>query len=242
MRKCWICGEEATVFPEIFQAGKEYWRYKDYGAHPTEYLESKRQRGYCALCAEKEEKRRQAEKKEYVRLKKSLMFERAVRLLERQPLDIYDYEEAIKAVGEYAEESPDKFDSADEIIAAIILVDNELDTKIHPKVGKYEVDFMLPTLKIVLEVDGYLHAGRLYFDNERDKAIRNELGHEWEIVRIKTEYLEKNAELLVEAIKTIKNEKQKLRAAYGGELPEWYSKREKAKRPKKQAYGDELLL
>ena len=109
------------------------------------------------------------------------------------------------------------------------------------KIGKYRVDFLIPSLKIVLEIDGVTHADRLYYDRDRDKYIREELGKEWEVVRIKTEYVEQNAEMLVEAIKSIRREKQKLRAEYGGALPEWFAG-EKPKRPKKKRYGDDSLL
>ena len=170
------------------------------------------------------------------------MLERAIRSLEHQNLDIYDYEEAIKAVGEYARENLEKFDSSDEMIAAIVLIENELNITIGKRVGKYKVDFYIPALKAILEVDGDRHAGKHYYDNERDMELRRILGNEWEIVRIKTEYIEQQADLLVEAIKSIIAEKKKLREQNNGFLPEWYSKREFAKKPKKQMYGDELLL
>ena len=54
--------------------------------------------------------------------------------------------------------------------------------------------------------------------------------------------LNENAPALVDAIKAVKAEKQKLRQQNNGLLPDWYSKREFAKKPKKQDYGDEFLL
>ena len=64
---------------------------------------------------------------------------------------------------------------------------------------------------MVFEVDGFLHEKNLYADNERDKEIRKILGADWEVVRIKTKYLEQNAEMLVEAIKAVRDEKKRLR-------------------------------
>lgn len=56
------------------------------------------------------------------------------------------------------------------------------------------------------------------------EAIRSELGKEIEIVRISTKYIEQNAELLVEAIKSIRAERQKIRRQNYGILPEWYKR------------------
>lgn len=230
-RKCWICGKEATVFPLYDRLSFEYRDRDSY------------QRGYCETCAKEKAKSDKEKKAEYIRLKKELMFERAIKLMEHQKqIDIYDYEEAIKAVQDFNLENLDKFDSADEIIAAIVLINNRISVNVQKKIGKYTVDFYIPKLEIILEVDGHEHAKRTYYDNERDKELRRILGGDWEIVRIKTEYLEQNAKELVTAMKAIKEEKQKLRAQNNGLLPDWYSRREFAKKPKKDVYGDELLL
>jgi very-short-patch-repair endonuclease len=115
-----------------------------------------------------------------------------------------------------------KFDSAHEIVAAVILIHNEVRTKTQYKVGAYRVDFYLPELKIVLEIDGERHRHKKQHDNERDIFIRKELGSDHEIIRVKTERIEENAELLVEAIKSIKEERQELRKKNFGCLPTWY--------------------
>ena len=231
MRKCWNCGKAATVFPPVY-----------FMAYGGAYRDEKQQRGYCEECAKAVAEQHAADKLEYLRLKKKLMFERAVRTLEHQKLDIYEYKDAIDAVQDYAMSNLEKLDSSDEMIAAIILVDNELQTTIGKSIGRYKVDFFIPELKAILEVDGERHSGKLYYDNERDIEIRKTLGQEWEIVRIKTEYIEENAEMLVEAIKAIVAEKKKLREQNNGLLPDWYSKREFAKKPKATKYGDEILL
>lgn len=230
-KKCWSCGKDATEFPPVY--------FMTYGGA---YRDEKQQRGYCEECFKKYNTELQEKKKLYARLKKELMVERAVRTLEHQNLDIYEYQEAIEAVSDFVAEQPEKVDSADEVIAAIILVHNLIDVELQKKVGKYVVDFFIPSMKIVLEVDGERHRGSVYYDNERDKEIRRTLGASWEVVRIKADYLEENAPALMEAIESIKAEKQRLRKENNGFLPDWYSKREFAKKPKKQDYGDELLL
>lgn len=232
MKTCWCCDKEAVIFPPVY--------FMAYGGM---YRDEKQQRGYCEECAKLVAKQHLEDKEEYLRLKKKLMFERAVRMLEHQNLDIYEYKDAIKAVEEYSSEHIEKFDSSHEMVAAIILVDNELGTVIGKSIGNYRVDFFIPELHAVLEIDGETHRSKLYYDNERDIELRKILGSNWEIVRIKTEYIEQNAELLIEAIKAIITEKKKLRSQNNGLLPDWYSKREFAKKPKKpNDYGDELLL
>lgn len=197
--KCWNCGSD-----------KIYTSMTD-GFRTTIGLENHQSRSFCKSCYEALERERESDLKEYIRLKTKLEIERAVRKLERQDLDIYDYKEAIEAVKDFATENPQKFDSSDEIIAAIILAENEVETHIHYRVGNYELDFYLPELKAVLEVDGFLHKHHKERDSKRDREIRYHLGEDVEIVRIPTKYIEENAELLVEAIKTIRKAKQEKR-------------------------------
>ena len=230
-KTCWSCGKEATEFPPVYFM---VWN--------GTFRDEKQQRGYCKDCFEQYKKDMYEKKRQYARLKKELMMERAVRSLEHQKLDIYDYEEAIKAVQDFITEKPEKVDSAPEIIAAVILIQNRIDITLQQKIGKYTVDFYIPSMKTVLEIDGERHRGKLYYDNERDIELRKMLGADWEIVRIKADYLNENAPALVDAIKAVKAEKQKLRQQNNGLLPDWYSKREFAKKPRKQDYGDELLL
>ena len=146
---------------------------------------------------EEEEK---AELKEYIRLKKKSMFLRACYILEKQKTDMYEYKEAIDIVEEFIKENPDKVDSAYEVLAAIVLVHNKIHAKMQQKVGKYQVDFMLPELLTVLEIDGDRHKHRKKYDNNRDRKIKELLGPHWEVVSIKTEYLDQNAKALPKAI------------------------------------------
>lgn len=231
MKTCWNCDKEAVIFPPVYYNAYGTVRYEKY------------QRGYCEQCAKIVEDQHSEAKRVYLVLKKKLMLERAIRTLEHQNLDIYEYKDAIKAVEEFSSEHSEKFDSSHEMIAAIILADNEINMAIGKTIGNYRVDFCLPKLKAILEIDGERHRSNMYYDNERDIELRKFLGSDWEIVRIKTEYLEQNAEMLVEAIKAIISEKKKLRSQNNGLLPDWYSKREFSKKPKKpKDYGDELLL
>ena len=154
-------------------------------------------------CKKKTETEYDALKEEYVRLKKEVMFENAIETLEGQSINIYDYKEAIDAVHDYIKDNPDKFDSSYEVIAAIVLIYNRVQCKPQAPVGRYRVDFMLPDEYVVLEIDGERHKNNKYRDSERDRAIKEELGEHWEIIRIDTDLLKTNAKELVKAIRKI---------------------------------------
>lgn len=201
MLKCWICGKDGEEHRKV---GERDPIFRD-----VVPFDKESQRCYCKECFDRVTKEYKDDVNEYMRLKKKLMFERAVRILERQSLNIYDYQEAIQAVEEFATEHPDKFDSAYEMVAAIILVDNEIPCKLQHKIGKYQCDFYIPSMKVLLEIDGERHKYKKMADTKRDAEIMRTLGNAWNIVRINTDYLDQKADLLVEAIKTILKERKK---------------------------------
>ena len=204
MMKCWNCGEATVEHNYVYD-------FSGFGLPEDDPLKIKQgvPRHYCKKCYAQISEQYKKDTQEYVRLKKKLMFERAVRIMERQPLDIYDYKDAILAVEEFATEHPDKFDSSYEMIAAIVLVDNEISCKMQYKIGKYQCDFYIPAMKVVLEIDGDRHKHRAGYDSIRDEAIKKLLGPGWNVVRIKTEYLDQKADLLLEAINAVVNERIK---------------------------------
>lgn len=188
---CWICGKEATKTRDLAYADKYMI---------LQPIKKYQQRCYCDECFKKVMDEMLADKREYVRLKKKMMFERAVNILEHQKMNIYKYQEAIKAVQEYAAENPDKFDSSYEMIAAIILIYHRIECKLQQKIGRYQVDFVLPVEHIILEIDGERHKHRKAYDSERDAFIKAELGGDWQIMRISTECLDMHANRLIKAI------------------------------------------
>lgn len=128
------------------------------------------------------------------------MLKKAISLLENQHTNMYEYKEAIEVVEDFVEDNIDKIDSSYEALAAIILVQNRIYSQMQYKVGAYQVDFLLPDLMAVLEIDGERHRQRKAYDSKRDKEIKDILGSHWEIIRISTDYLEQNAKKLPEAI------------------------------------------
>lgn len=209
---CWECGKKEGTKQFLLKEKAEIVGYD---------IISKR--WYCEECYDRIAQERKDDLKEYLRLKMKMMNERAIKILERQDVDIYEYQEALKVVGQVAEEDPDKFDSSHEMVAAAIIINNEIPVKVHHMIAGYEVDFFIPSLKVVLEIDGELfHRGKAKQEKKRDEKVRTELGAGYEVIRIDTKYIEQNAEILVEALETIRAERQKLRRNNYGMLPDCY--------------------
>ena len=247
--KCWDCGREGATRTygldmaidtnDLYQSLRDRVKEKE---EESWFDGGPRARYFCEACYEKRNKELQEMRERYACLKKRLMLERAIKMFEKQAIDIYEYQDIIEDMYEYVSENPDKFDSSHEMIAAIVLVDNAIKAKQQYKIGNYRVDFYVPEYKIVLEIDGQLHKNNLYRDNQRDLKIRETLGSDWEVVRISTKYIEQNARSLVDAMLAVKKEKQKIRSQHHGFLPDWYSDREKAKRKRSVKVGDDHLF
>lgn len=191
--ECWICGKEAT---KTLATKWEYgmWEYRKM---------SQRVRCYCDECAEKVKEQRKADEEEYIRLKKKQMFNTALDTLESQNVMIYKLRPAIDKVEEYLTANPDKFDSSYEVLTAIILINAGIKFQMQKKILRYQVDFYIPSHKVILEIDGDRHKHRKTYDRERDDRILEEIGLEWNIIRIQTDNLDKNAIRLVKAVDAV---------------------------------------
>lgn len=186
---CWICGKTATTTRPVFDG---------FGWHTPK--PSKYHRCYCSECLKEVERTESEERKLYIKLKKREMFRKAVKILESQRTDMYEYKEAIEVVQDFLEDNVDKFDSSYEVLTAIVLVQNRIYSKMQYRVGNYQVDFLLPDYLVVLEIDGERHKHKKDYDSVRDKEIKKMLGPHWEIIRIPTERLDMNAKKIPEAI------------------------------------------
>lgn len=187
-------------------------------------------RPWCEPCKDAHVEKQVNKSQQYMVLRTELMLERAIKILENQEFEIKiaEYKEAIEVLREAIGQKPDKFDSAQEMVAAIELIKNHIMVKVHCAVDKYIPDFLLPEEKIVLEIDGHFHQHSRVADKEKDIKIRTALGAEWEVIRIPTEYLEMNIGRLTDAIFEMKDYMQNERQRNGGILPESFSKRDKA--------------
>lgn len=226
--KCWKCGKQIEYNLEGAKLTYHFQRtctVKD--KKKAEPPETVWKRLYCDECMDEVKKEVELDKQQYIYYKNRVSFERAISIMEKQKLDFYEYEEAIKVVEEYAAENPEKFDSAHEIIAAIVLISNRIQTKIQHKIERYRVDFYLPDMKCILEIDGEQHDNKknIMHDSRRDVKIREILGDDWEIVRIPTKHIETRCDLLVDAIEVMIAEKKKIRTKNNGIIPSYHSKR-----------------
>ena len=194
--KCWICGKEATKTLGTIYLGKGRTMNR-----PT----SKYCRCYCDKCYNEVVERLELENAEYVLLKKKQMFNTALEKLETQQVDMYKLRPSIDKVEQYVINNPDKFDSSYEILAAIVLINAGIQFQMQKRILRYQVDICIPSSKILVEIDGERHKNKKDYDNERDQAILDEMGYEWQIVRISTDRLDENAIKLVTAIEQVVN-------------------------------------
>lgn len=206
---CWYCGEIQTT-DNGKGAGRRFY-------HPE--------------CKQSFEDEKGDILSKYVELKVRVMHERALRMLEKQLAVMADYYSESEAVLEKALEEPSKFASSHEMIAAMELLKKEIRFKPEHKIGKRRVDFLIPDMKVVLEIDGHLHNYKRVQDSERDIEILNMLNEDddgWEIVRIPTNRLEENSKKLFPAIKAMAKYKRKTRKENNGFMPHGNSLREDA--------------
>lgn len=193
---CWNCGKVIEKHEGYIPAFYEL--YGEYVEYSTPNF-----RRYCKECRDAVFKQEEEENLLYIKLKKKRMFNKACYLLEKQEVPMYEYKDAIDVVKEAIIKNPDKFDSSYEMIAAIVLVHNHIYSKMQYKIGNYQVDFLLPEIGVVLEIDGERHKYNKGRDRKRDDFIKNELGAGWDIIRIQTTYLDQQAVKLVQAIERV---------------------------------------
>jgi very-short-patch-repair endonuclease len=193
---------------------------------PKDELDGQTRR-YCESCYSEYSEEYKPIVAQYSILKNRVMFERAMRIMERAEADMTRYKKFANAVMKHSRDNPEQYLSADEMIAAIVLLEAGHDLRMNFSVCGYRVDILIPDMKIALEIDGERHKYKKAEDGKRDVEIRNFLGKAWEIIRIPTKYIETNPEKLPDAIKAMYDLKKETREKNGGILPETYSKREK---------------
>lgn len=202
--ECWRCGKKVKVT----------------GSEPLE-------RVFCPECFKEDQKEHEELIAEYSKLKIRVMFENALRLMEKsEKVYMHEYLDASKVIYQKAIAETEKFMSADEIIVAIVLEEYGFEYQPNYSILSYRVDFYIPELKACVEVDGMLHGYKLEYDSERDINLRNALGSEWEIVRIPTKYIEENPSKIVDGIEQLAKEKRRLRQKNFGAMPYGFSRRE----------------
>lgn len=167
----------------------------------TEYVRSSaysRKRTYiCKTCksiAEGEKDTDQA-------ITKEIRFRQAVSRIEVLVDDIEKYKGAIAAVYKTLHHKG-WYRSTEEVMVAIELVQKGVKTIHQQKIGKYSVDFALPEYKVLLEIDGKPFHNNHTLEKEgiRDGSILLAVGVDWEMIRIDTDKVNKNIEMLLPSI------------------------------------------
>ena len=149
---CWRCGREYDA------------------------VEEPQLRPYCEECAKAARVEHRALIAQYAQIKRKVMMETALRKMERGGVYMYEYIDIAKEIGEEFSKSDDKFLSADEIIAAMILKSYGVEYEANKRISGYIVDFYLPEMYVCLEIDGEQHETKHIADSKRDIAIRAALG------------------------------------------------------------------
>ncbi|MFA7463034.1 MAG: DUF559 domain-containing protein, partial [Anaerovoracaceae bacterium] len=79
--------------------------------------------------------------------------------------------------------------------------------KVHHQVRIYDyaVDFVLPELKVALEIDSpiYHAKNKQEYQAMRDEVISNKLGDGWQVIRISTDNINANITRLIPALKSV---------------------------------------
>ena len=142
--------------------------------------------------------------------KKEKRLNRAINRISRVA-PIAEYKKAIETIKKYMDRRG-WFQSTEEIMAALELVKNNYRIQHQVKVGVYHVDFVIKSLKVVLEIDGILyHPKDLKSRNKsmmRDEFIKYKFGNGWEVIHIDDVCINKNITKLSAAIdEVLKNRK-----------------------------------
>lgn len=203
-----------TTFP-CWRCGKEIER-----VYEPQY------RVFCPECKELDEKDREALKAENAIMRRRMMFDTAIRKLENGRVYMHEYRDIAHDMKQRIMDGEEDFRSADEIIAAMVLESYNVPYEANKRIYGCVVDFYIPSMHIILEIDGDRHKWSEAKDGKRDFNLRACLGREWEVIHIPTTYLEKKPEALVDAIEALYKERRKLRHLNHGLLPEYSSRRE----------------
>lgn len=118
--------------------------------------------------------------------------------------DLKHYEEAITKVRK-GFNIENYYQSTEEIMAALELLRRGYVIYHQKEIADFHVDFLIPELSVVLEVDGEpFHAINKAKSDMRDYLIESILGSDYRVVHMPTKYINKDVTKLVYAIKKIK--------------------------------------
>ena len=131
-------------------------------------------------------KQRSLDALQEVRTKNEIKFDKAVNEMKTQ----VRWDSRYQHCSEVAKKRVESYGSIPEMMVAIQLL--YLGHRIIPQqtIGKYRVDFLLPRLKTVIEVDGEMFHKKPKAN--REATIQLSLGLEWDIIHIPAELIRKD--------------------------------------------------
>lgn len=118
--------------------------------------------------------------------------------------DIRPYMKAIDLVKKNLERQG-WYQSTEEIMVALELIRQGVKANHQVRVFEYRVDFVLPEIKIALEIDGKPYHGKEKLESQsiRDNVITWRLGEDWQMIRITTDNINRNITKLIPAIQGV---------------------------------------
>jgi very-short-patch-repair endonuclease len=218
-------GEWKKVYGQ--NAGLEMWAtpcHKGCGNGVANWVPKKDMVFICQSCREQEKETGKELQGEIAKLESLRRVAIAKELISKQYGNTRDYDGVFKVI-ESKLDKPGWFQSANEVLAAAELLRSKINARHQVKMGRWRVDFILPDLKVVLEIDSDYHNDkkRKESDQLKDAAIIANLGPEWEMVRMRDKHLRDNLKQLLPAIKGVIEERKKARTSNKGQLPKRFS-------------------
>lgn len=172
-------------------------------------FEEKESQYYCEKCLDKMKI-----------VKKLEMVDKAEKLIAKKKRNMRRIAETVD-VSEFSEivrkrimDKVDNFSSVPEVAVAIQMQRIGLSYETQKVIAGKNVDFYLPEIKIILEIDGGLYHTDENKTFLRDRQIMHEVGEEWEIVHIDADLVPKYTWNLKEALPYVvsqRNEQHRFR-------------------------------
>lgn len=117
-------------------------------------------------------------------------FSKAVDRIREQVRNFGKYERAI----EIARKRVEKYGSIPEAMMAIGLIQAKFAITPQQNIGKYNVDFLVPRHKAIVEVDGSIYHSNKDREEKRDLYLRTALGFDWIVIHVPAERIEQSLE------------------------------------------------
>ena len=128
--------------------------------------------------------------------KHEIRYDKALEKIKKSVRNFESYERAIRI----AKTRCERYGSIPEAMAAIELIKNKYKIIPQKKIGKFKADFVIPDIKVVLEIDGKIYHNDLSKEGYRDFYIKTKLGDGWRIIHYPSDRIEQDITKLTKYI------------------------------------------